>query len=184
VDERPRGTIRYETAVATLVGVCALLVSAYTAYVQRQQVRAQVWPILEYSTSNEPFLRLTIANKGVGPALIRHVVVTVDEKPAASWREALQLLLGPGPHFFAQSTIHNRVFSAGESVDVLTPRDAAGATLPHGGPFDAGRQRIGIEICYCSTLGDCWTMVSRPGAPAGNAETRRCPEPTERSFQQ
>lgn len=45
---------RYETIIATLVGVCALAVSAYTAYIQKQQVRAQVLPSLEYSTSNEP----------------------------------------------------------------------------------------------------------------------------------
>jgi hypothetical protein len=184
VNERPRGTIRYETAVATLVGVCALFVSGYTAYVQRQQVRAQVWPILEYDTSNEPHLRLTIANKGVGPAIIRHVLVTVDGKPAATWREALELLLGPGHHSLALSTIHNRVLSAGEAVDILTPRDAAGAMLPAGGPFDAGRQRFGIEVCYCSTLGDCWTLVNRPNAPSAINETARCPAQSERSFQQ
>jgi hypothetical protein len=74
---------RYQTAVAPLIAVLAVAVSAYTAYLQRQQVRAQVWPVLEYGTGNEPELRLWLANKGVGPALIRHVMVTVDDKPAA-----------------------------------------------------------------------------------------------------
>ena len=32
--------------VAALIGFLALLVSGYTAYIQRQQVRAQVWPYL------------------------------------------------------------------------------------------------------------------------------------------
>src|ERR1043165_8879381 len=77
--------LRYETIIATLVGVSALFVSAYTAYVQRQQVRAAVWPILEYSTSNDPKIRFTLDNKGVGPAIVRHVVVRVDGEPVRNW---------------------------------------------------------------------------------------------------
>ena len=41
-----RGASRYDAVIATLVGFCALRVSGYTAYVQRQQVRAAVWPWL------------------------------------------------------------------------------------------------------------------------------------------
>jgi hypothetical protein len=41
-----RGASRYDAIIATLVGFCALCVSGYTAYMQRQQVRAAVWPIL------------------------------------------------------------------------------------------------------------------------------------------
>jgi hypothetical protein len=50
-----RRASRYDAIIATLVGLCALCVSAYTAYVQRQQVRAAVWPILEFDSSNGPF---------------------------------------------------------------------------------------------------------------------------------
>jgi hypothetical protein len=46
----PRHTSRNWSAlaaiVASLIGLMALVVSGYTAYVQRQQVRAQVWPYL------------------------------------------------------------------------------------------------------------------------------------------
>src|SRR6266487_4952730 len=49
-----RRASRYDAVIATLVGLCALCVSAYTAYVQRQQVRAAVWPILEFDSSNAP----------------------------------------------------------------------------------------------------------------------------------
>lgn len=37
--EVTRGASRYDAVIATLVGVCALFVSGYTAYMQRQQVR-------------------------------------------------------------------------------------------------------------------------------------------------
>src|SRR5579864_9348202 len=99
---------RYDAAIATFVGFLALLVSGYTAYIQRQQVRAQVLPILEYGTSNAP-LRLSLANKGVGPALIRHVVVTVDDEAVADWDAALLRLLGPGKYNRSQSQIGSRV---------------------------------------------------------------------------
>ncbi len=49
-----RRASRYDAVIATFVGLCALCVSTYTAYVQRQQVRAAVWPILEFGSSNAP----------------------------------------------------------------------------------------------------------------------------------
>ena len=44
-DKRPRREIRYDAVaavIAALVGMLALLVAGYTAYIQRQQVRALV----------------------------------------------------------------------------------------------------------------------------------------------
>jgi hypothetical protein len=61
-DKPARGQIRYETIIATLVGVSALFVFGYTAYVQRQQVRAPVWPILTFTTRNEPNIRFIVEN--------------------------------------------------------------------------------------------------------------------------
>jgi hypothetical protein len=68
-----RGASRYDAIIATLVGLCALCVSGYTAYMQRQQVRGAVWPILQFDHRNGP-IQFTLANKGVGPAIIKNVV--------------------------------------------------------------------------------------------------------------
>lgn len=57
-----RGASRYDAVIATLVGFCALCVSGQTAYMQRQQVRATVWPILEFDTGNGP-IRFTLPIK-------------------------------------------------------------------------------------------------------------------------
>src|SRR5438445_359930 len=115
--------VRYDTVVATLIGVLAIVVAAYTAWIQRQQVRAQVWPVLEYGTSNEPQLSLSLANKGVGPAIVRHVLVIVDDQPVRDWRQALDRLLGPGTYGFSQETITSRVVSPGERLNILQPRE-------------------------------------------------------------
>ncbi len=42
-EKATRGASRYDAIIATLVGFLALCVSGYTAYMQRQQVRAIVW---------------------------------------------------------------------------------------------------------------------------------------------
>src|SRR5207248_7370827 len=94
----------------------------YTAYVQRQQVRAAVWPILEFDSSNAP-IHFTLANKGVGPAIIRYVIVKVDGQPVRNRKEALGGILGPGEHLGSESDMSGRVFAAGESMTVFTPHD-------------------------------------------------------------
>ena len=44
-EKETRGASRYDAIIATFVGFLALCVSGYTAYMQRQQVRAAVWPL-------------------------------------------------------------------------------------------------------------------------------------------
>ncbi len=157
---------RYEAAVATFIGVLALAVSGYTAYVQRQQVRAQVIPILQYGTSNVPHIDFSVDNKGAGPAMVKHVVVTVDGQAMTTWNDVLQKLLGPGEHNFVKSDIGSLILSPGETVHILTPYDEAGEPMKigpagsEGARLNEGRRRIGLEICYCSTLGDCWILKS------------------------
>src|SRR5262245_26726536 len=91
---------------------------------QRQQVRAAVWPILEFESSNGP-IRFTLANKGVGPAIVRHVTLTVDDQPVKSWAEVLERILGAGYHPGEESDMSGRVLAAGESINVFTPHDEA-----------------------------------------------------------
>jgi hypothetical protein len=185
-----RSASRYDAVVATFVGFLALCVSGYTAYVQRQQVRAAVWPILEFDTSNAPDIHFTLANKGVGPAIVRHVVVKVDGQPVKNWREALEKILGPGEHLGSESNISGHVFAAGESRTVFTPHDPENNPLnfdrsnPLWVKMNKDRFRVTTEICYSSTLGECWILRAGGLTPGTTTETRRCPTPSPTSFQQ
>lgn len=161
--------MKADTALATGIGLLALAVSAYTAYVQRQQVRAQVWPIMEISSGNEPEVRLWIANKGVGPALIKSARVFLDGKPVRNWAEMLHEIYGKGSFVFSQDQIGGRVLSAGEGVPVFIPKGEIAAK------FDQDRFRVGMELCYCSTLGDCWRIVSPPRQRSVTTDVRGCP---------
>ena len=184
-----RRASRYDAVIATFVGLCALCVSAYTAYVQRQQVRAAVWPILEFDSSNAPDIHFTLANKGVGPAIIRHVIVMADGQPVRNWKEALEKILGPG-YLFSESDISFHVIAAGESRTVFTPHDPENNPLnydrsnPLWVKMNKERLRVSVEICYCSTLDECWTLRASGLKPSTTTETRRCATPSAITFEQ
>lgn len=184
-----RATSRYEAFIATFIALLAVCVAGYTAYMQRQQVRAAVWPILEFDSSNGPDIHFTVANKGVGPAIIRHVIVKVDGHPVKNWDEVLDKFLGPGKHRYSESDITGHVFGAGESMDVFTPHDPEGNALtdrsnPLWVEMNKDRGRLSVEICYSSTLGECWTLRAGGLTAGTTTETRRCPTPSAITFQQ
>jgi hypothetical protein len=186
-----RGASRYDAVIATFVGLCALCVSGYTAYVQRQQVRAAVWPILEFGSSNAPDIHFTLANKGVGPAIIRNVIMKVDGEPVKNWYEVLDRLVGPGKHPGSENDMNGRVFAPGESMTIFAPFDPDGKPIafdksnPLWMKLNKERERVTVEICYSSTLGECWTLrAGGPTSASTTAETRRCPSPSATSFQQ
>jgi hypothetical protein len=189
-EKETRGASRYDVVIATIVGFLALCVSGYTAYMQRQQVRAAVWPILEFDSSNAPDIHFTLANKGVGPAMIRHVTVRVDGEPVRNWKEVLEKLLGPGEHLGSESDMSGHVFAAGESRTVFTPRDPENNPLnfdksnPLWVKMNKDRFRVTVEICYSSTLGECWTLRAGGLTTGATTETRRCPSPSATTFQQ
>jgi len=184
-----RGASRYDAVIATLVGFCALCVSGYTAYMQRQQVRGAVWPILEFDSGNGP-IQFTLANKGVGPAIIKHVSVKVDGRPVKNWAEVLEKILGPGYHPGEEADMSGRVFAAGEKINVFTPHDDAQKPIPfdRSNPLwvklNTGRNRVTVEICYCSTLGECWTLHGGGTTPSTTTSARDCPSSSAITFQQ
>jgi len=188
-EKETRGATRYETIIATFIALLAVGVAGYTAYMQRQQVRAAVWPILEFDSSNGP-VRFTLANKGVGPAIIKHVVVKVDDKPVKNWAEVLEKILGPGYHPGEESDMSGRVFAADESIAVFTPHNEAQNPVPFDksnplwAKLNAGRAHVTVEICYCSALDECWTLRGGGMSPGTTTETHECPTRSEITFQQ
>lgn len=184
-----RAVNRFETIVVTFVGVCALCVSTYTAYVQRQQVRAAVWPIVEFSSGNEPAIHFSVANKGVGPAIIRNVIVKVDNQPVKNWHELLERLAGAGNYRFSENDVGGHVFAPNELMDVLTVMDDNGKPLgdssnPLWLKLNKERARVSVEICYSSTLGESWTLHASALSAGRTIPTSHCPETSAASFEQ
>lgn len=164
--------IRYDAVaavIAALVGMLALVVAGYTAYIQRQQVSAQVWPYLMWANSDSRMDYLWI-NKGVGPAIIKSAVVLVDGKPQHDWR-AVMRSLQVDPQGYGQSTFNHNVISAGETLEWINFRSHDQFQTFR----DAARRRLDFKVCYCSTLGDCWVNDSTRGDGNTRFEVGQCP---------
>jgi hypothetical protein len=158
--------------VASLIGLMALVVSGYTAYVQRQQVRAQVWPYLMVGYADIERARI-VFNKGVGPALVRSVQVFVDGKPQPDWAHVMSALGLSDKISYQQSTLANNVLSANEKLEILVVVDQDG--------YRAFREqsvhRASTRICYCSTLDDCWMYDDHRESDAPRTQPiDRCPD--------
>ncbi len=151
--------------IAAAIGVLALLVSGYTAYIQRQQVRAQVWPWL-VAGNNDLDQSLVIYNKGVGPAIVRSAQMFVDGRPQTDWHHVL-IALGLPEHGFEQSTINPNVLTPGEQLKAIKFPEAERWLAFRA----AASKRLTINVCFCSTLDECWMYDDRN--PVGYKESTR-----------
>lgn len=165
-----RNEIRWDAVaaiIASLVGLLALFVGAYTAYIQREQVRAQVWPYLIGVKSNTN-AKLMWMNKGVGPAIVKSTEVIIDGKPRRDWKAVVHAI-GVAPLNYDQSFLNGNVLSPGESINWLH--------FSNTGDYNrfmlaADRAGMAVKVCYCSTLGDCWQTQF---GNTDRAPVARCP---------
>ena len=148
--ERPRNWDALAAVLAAGIGFLALVVSGYTAYIQRQQVRAQVWPYL-IAGNDDGNQSVFVYNKGVGPAIVKSAQVFIDGKPQPDWAHVLAALGLPAKEY-SQSTLNPNVISAGEQVRVIHLLDGERWKIFR----DAAAARMTLDICYCSTLDECW----------------------------
>jgi hypothetical protein len=140
--------------VAFFVSLTTLGVYIYQARMMREQQHVSVWPYMEWNTSNVQDYHLSTRNKGVGPAIIRKVEMSVDGKPVASNRALIDAILGPGADLtHINSSLEGRVLLPGEEVVPFRVPD-----LPAGRAFEAKLQQhaFQLRITYCSVYGECW----------------------------
>lgn len=151
--------------IASLVGLLALCVAGYTAYIQRQQVRAQVWPYLQISHSNaEGRYDLEVVNRGVGPALIQSVTVSAGSKPVADWKAFAHAIGFVPTSHYVTSTLNQMVVSPGEHVRWIAFQNAKDINTA---VADSARFHVEVRVCYTSTLGDAWLTAFSPGRRGG-----------------
>jgi hypothetical protein len=181
-DDRRAGSakqaIRWDAVaaiIASLVGLLALVVAGYTAYIQRQQVSAQVWPYLLWASSDTQSEYMWI-NKGVGPSIVKSTVVLVDGKPQRDWK-AVMSSLQVDPRGYGQSTFNHNVISAGETLQWLTFKDHDRFQAFR----SAARHKLDFKVCYCSTLGDCWINDSTRSVGNNRIAVDECPAVPESS---
>jgi hypothetical protein len=144
------------------VGALALATSAYNVYLQRVQIRAQVWPHFTWAYSDAEGFSYSLDNAGVGPAIVKGVRVTVDGAPVRSWNEAFDRLRKSDPALDAllarsgsiHSTITSLVLGPGVTMHPLAFLDVKGEDKQ---PLERMQKKVNVQLCYCSTLDECWT---------------------------
>ncbi len=147
---------RVTAVIAVLVGVLALAVSAYTAYLQHAQVRAQTWPLLQLWQSNS-MRSFSLSNRGVGPARVIDAKVFLDDSEVEGFQQIFKALSGDDrtPNS-TQSYFVRRVLAANEDVTMIQFDEQADYDL-----FASNRERIAFDICYCSVIDQCYRLNER-----------------------
>jgi hypothetical protein len=164
-----------------IIAVCALLISSlataaswWQSRVVAEQLSSQVWPYLTVSTTIDPsYVQIDIINDGLGPAIVRSVVLTIDGKPYPDPTHAVKALIVKrlGPIGAQMSDIAPAsVIRAGGDVRLV--RVNAAWFVP---VFAQNARRIDLRLCYCSLLGKCWRTSSQ--ANGDPQPVQFCPDP-------
>ena len=173
--------LRRGIRIDLIIAVCALLMSSlattaswWQSRVVADQLSSQVWPYLSLGTTVDPnFVQIDISNDGLGPAIVRSVVLAIDGKPYADPTNALVALIGKrkGRISAQMSEIAPAsVIRAGGDVRLI--RVNAPWFVPI---FAQNAKRIDLRLCYCSLLGKCWRTSSRENGDAKPVQF--CPDP-------
>lgn len=134
--------------------------------VLQAQLGAQVWPYLSVSADYaNNTVRLVLQNNGLGPAVVRSLVLSIDGKPKRSFIDGMHALLGPNlikrAHGESMGLDENSnspgwVLRAGDSTRLfaLTSRTFAPQLA-------RDMQRFDLRMCYCAIVpGTCWMKDS------------------------
>jgi hypothetical protein len=180
--KKERNWDAFAAVIASLIGLLALLVSGYTAYLQRQQVRAQVWPRIEAGISN---LNLTLiaSNNGMGPARVTGVKVTVDDKPIQTWADVIKAFGYTGDEDFVFSTISERVFPPGATVEIFKAAPSESSQKMFADFLEQKQHNFKMQICYCSVLDECWLFDDSATRVNRITPIKNCPFTEAEQFQ-
>jgi hypothetical protein len=175
----PRMNFDLLIALAALViSTIAALASVYQSRIFATQLSATIWPYLSVGTTypGDGSVSVSLANDGVGPALIRSARATFDGRPISSWNDLLSSFVQDSKRnhrsarFSATGIDQATIVRAGDRVTLLK------LYVPHGDRLvTAERKRLRLSFCYCSIQNTCWTIDSElQGQPP--ADTASCPK--------
>ncbi len=150
---------------AVLLSAISLAVAVSSNRTQERLLAASTWPYVQYGTSNRgddggDQISLTVENSGVGPTRVKTFEVFYDGKPQPDSMTLLSSCCGGANKPLVTVTSSTEgVMKAGEVVNFLrfTAKDNPTEVWQ---AFNKERFKVSVRVCYCSVLGDCWTMDS------------------------
>ncbi len=174
---------------AILISLVSLGVAIHHGHVQERLVAANSWPFLQLDFSNSrtddgQFLTYSILNSGVGPAVLKSLIVDYKGTRARGFVELLQVCCG-----LARAVDIDRVLTLGlqgenRAVGVIRARDATILFKFRRTPdniemldrLTAARLEVKLRACYCSIVGECWVSDLRSLDPEPVAACKASPD--------
>jgi hypothetical protein len=170
--------LRADLIIATLA-LLASMSATIAVIVQTRtianQLSASVWPYLTFEiTSGAHEITASIVNEGLGPALVRSFAVSLDGRPQTRLRDVVAAF-DPKRHGLLTTT------DLGGGV-VIRPGETTTLFHLNDPRLDIDKARPGLlradaRLCYCSLLGNCWTLDAKGTEPL---PIRSCGPPTPR----
>ncbi|MEM8983903.1 MAG: hypothetical protein AAGC71_12815 [Pseudomonadota bacterium] len=167
---------RIMAIVALVLSIAAVAISVFEVSAMREQYTASVWPYVavDQSYSAEGF-SISIANKGIGPAVIGAVELRVAGEPVTdvgTFFEDFFAAREDDDYYAKKNIVDYYDYRTGDaSFSVLAPGEES--TL-FGLPWQTRKKirterlvgdltgaGIDVDVCYCSLSGECWTVELR-----------------------
>ena len=171
-------------ASAIVLSIVSLFVALEDGNAMKRLVQANSWPFVAAESSTlaldgTPHFKMTLDNKGVGPAKIETLEVFYAGKPVSGPRRLIAAMIGPEglnkAHRLATSDIVGSVISARDSVDFLNTIPDSFTPEQNIAIREAARH-LDTRICYCSVFDECW-IRGGPGISSRPKRIDRCQKP-------
>jgi hypothetical protein len=140
---------------AVVIAAAALLSALYDGCQNRHHLRLSVRPHMTFNfIYTNDGTGWTLRNHGLGPAIVKSFTASVDGKPQSNWN-AVAAALGL-PRFDFEFSI--------PTANTLVPPNPGGtgrifwvSSDPVAKLLRENRERVTLEICYCSLYEECWS---------------------------
>lgn len=132
----------------------------------------------EPGSGDKPRIFFSAINRGVGPAQIRSVQVSVDGRPVRSSRELVEACCGKLTQVIGSSTLSGRMIQPGQEVRYIEITPTPAGQDQAEAVFNAFlRGRVVATVCYCSVFDECWKLSSTDDGPPQRAQQCAVPQP-------
>ena len=174
------------SACAMVVSLASLYLAIHHGHVMQEMAEANArmvtatsWPRVSYSTSNvdaagaTPQIRLTLTNKGIGPARIEGMELSYDGKPMANADALLKTCCSSKGEAQQRwiSSANGEILRPGEEKNFLKLNHTADAQ--QWAVLNDLPAKVAVKVCYCSVFDECW--VTQSSSPSKAERVKACP---------
>jgi hypothetical protein len=167
-----RGWLDITLAVsAVFISLMSLFLAIQHGRVMERMVEASTWAFVTVNFSNAdatnftPHNRLTVMNKGVGPAKVEDLEVFYQGVAQPGPRALVNAILKTGgqeTHGYIKSDVQGIVLSAKEEVNFLDFNTSSYSPEQYTA-LNQATSTLQFRACYCSVLDQCAIFDSRKG---------------------